>query len=157
MAAPSVRSSGSGSKSSAPTTVDGTVFLKVKQCPMSGKKNTDLNVIPSGRWGPIYSKHLIWHRGNSLNQEGMFERVSILTWQHGGFADQCPEPDNFVKQLTADSSLQREFDAAYKAMVLVIEEGRMRFKGLEKYRLNLRLADSRKKSVTTYAKGRAQP
>ena len=138
MAAPSVRSTGSGGKSSSPTTVDGVVFLKVKQCPMSGKKNTDLNVIPSGRWGPDYSKHLIWHRGNSLNPEGKFERVSILAWQHGGFADQWPDPDEFLKQLKADSNLQKEFDAAYKSMVLVIEEGRMRFKGVENDKLNLK-------------------
>ena len=98
------------------------------------------------------SKFVIWHRGSRQSPDGRFERVSILTWQHGGFADQWPEPDDFVKQLKADSNLQKEFDAAYKSMVLVIEEGRMRFKGVEKDKLNLRLADARKKSVTTYAK-----
>ena len=150
MAAPSVRSSGSGSKSSSPTTVDGTVFLKVKGCPMSGKKNTDCNVITSGKWGPEFSKFVIWHRGSSQNPDGRFERVSILTWQHGGFADQWPDPEDFVKQLRADSNLQKQFDAAYKIMVQVIEEGRIRFKGKEKDKINLQLADARKASVKTY-------
>ena len=95
---------------------------------------------------------MIWHRGSSQNPDGQLERVSILAWQHGGCADQWPEPDDFVKQLNADSNLQKQFDAAYKSMVLVIEEGRMRFKGAEKDKINLRLADARKKSVTTYAK-----
>ena len=128
------------------------MFLQVKQCPMSGKKNTKCNAISTGKWGPEFSKFAIWHRGSSQSPDGRFERVSILTWQHGGVADQWPDPDDFVKQLKADSNLQKEFDAAYKSMVQVIEEGRMRFKGVEKDKLNLRLADARKKSVTTYAK-----
>jgi len=152
MAAPSVRSAGSGSKASAPTTVDGTVFLKVRQCPMSGKKNTDYNVIGRGKFGPDYSKFVIWHRGSAQNPDGKFERVSLLTWQHGGFADKWHDPDMFVKQLQSDTNLQREFDAAYKTMVAIIEEGRMRFRLGEKERVNLRLEEARKTTVKTFAK-----
>ena len=152
MAAPSVRSAGSGSKRSTPTTVDGTVFLKVRQCPMSGKKNTDYNVISRGKFGPDYSKFMIWHRGSAQNPDGKFERVSLLTWQHGGFADKWQDPDTFVKQLQSDTNLQREFDAAYKAMVAIIEEGRMRFRLGEKEKVNLRLEEARKTTVKTFAK-----
>ena len=139
MATPSVRSAGSGSKGSTPTTVEDTVFLRVKQCPMSGKKNTDYNVVHCGKFGPDYSKFMIWHRGIAQNPDGKFERVSILTWQHGGFADKWQSPDAFVNQLQSDANLQREFEAAYKAMVAIIEEGRMRFKLGEKEKVNLRL------------------
>ena len=82
---------------------------------MSGKKNTDCNVISSGKWGPELSTFVIWHRGSSQSPDGRFGRVSILTWQHGGFADQWPDPDEFVKQLKADSNQQQQFDAAYKS------------------------------------------
>ena len=108
---------------------------------MSGKTNTDYNVISRGKFGPDYSKFMMWHRGSAQNPDGQFERVSLLTWQHGGFADKWQDPDTFVKQLQSDTNLQREFDAAYKAMVAIIEEGRMRFRLGEKEKVNLRLEE----------------
>ena len=50
-----------------PLEVDGRVFLKVRQCPASGSKNTDLNVIKEGKYGPSFSKHAIWHKGTTEN------------------------------------------------------------------------------------------
>ena len=55
-----------------------------------------------------------------------------------------------MKLLQGGDGLQRAFDAAYKAMVGVIEEGRRRFKGSEKDKLQMRLAEARQLSVKTY-------
>ena len=73
MAAPSVRSTGSGSKSSAPTTVDGSV-PEGETMPDARQQNIDCNAFSSGKWGPEFSKFLIWHRGSSQNPDGKFER-----------------------------------------------------------------------------------
>ena len=45
--------------------VDGVLFMKVRQCPASGAKNTDPNVIREGKYGPEFSRFVIWHRGTS--------------------------------------------------------------------------------------------
>ncbi len=70
--------------------------MKIKTCPASGRKNTDPNVVVQGPWGPAYSQFTIWHRGTSQNPQSKYERVSVLTWEHGGFADEYPNMDDFV-------------------------------------------------------------
>lgn len=117
-----------------PVDIDGTIFLKVRQCPLSGVKNTDANVVTDGPWGPSFSKHAIWNRGSSQNPTGRFERLSALTWEHGGFADASPSIDEFADQVRKDHTLQKHFKAAYAEMVKIVTEGRMRFRGDQKGR-----------------------
>ncbi len=155
--ATSERSTGTGktgvsasSSTSGPIDVDGTVFLRVRQCPLSGVKNTDSNVIGDGVWGPSFSKHAIWNRGSSTNPNGRFERISVLTWEHGGFADQHPSIDDFVTQVKADQTLQKQFKAAYEEMVKIVTEGRIRFRAGEREKCKLRLESARKTVVTAH-------
>ena len=54
---------------------------------LATRKNTDPNVVTNGKYGPDFSKFTIWHKGSSVNPDGRYERVSYLTWLHGGFAD----------------------------------------------------------------------
>jgi hypothetical protein len=133
-----------------PVDVDGVVFLKVRQCPLSGAKNTDLNIITEGAWGPAFSKHVIWNRGSSQNPAGRFERLSALTWEHGGFADTWPSIDDFAGQVKTDPSLLKQFKAAYAEMVKIVMEGRIRFRGDQKGKCKLRLENARKTVVTAY-------
>ena len=125
-------------------------LLETRQCPLSGLKNTDPNVIADGPWGPTFSKHAIWNRGSSQNPGGRFERISVLTWEHGGFADICPSIDDFAAKVKADSSLLKQFKAAYVEMVKIVTEGRMRFRGDQKGKCKMRLDTARKTVVSTY-------
>ena len=59
----------------------------VRQDPLSGVKNTDPNPVTTGKYGPQFSKHPSWHRGTPEAPDSRFERLTVLTWQHGGFAD----------------------------------------------------------------------
>ena len=145
-------SSSAGIISKESTTIDGTVFMKIRACPLSGKKNTDLNPVATGKYGPTFSKHVIWHRGQSTMPEGRYDRISILTWQHGGFADQWPDVEKFEAELVSDRQVQAEFKAAYAGMVKVIEEGRLRFKGSEKDKLKMSLDQIRKEALKEYNK-----
>ena len=131
-----------------PLDIDGRIFLQQRRCPASGLKNTDLNVISKGKFGPQHSKHAIWHRGTSENPDSRYERVSVLTWEHGGFADCYPSMDEFVDKMKASRELTAEFQAAYKEMILVIEEGKMIFRGAEKSKLNMRLQSVRQTTLT---------
>jgi hypothetical protein len=133
-----------------PLEVDGEVFLKVRQCPLSGVKNTDPNIIVDGSWGPSFSKNVIWNRGSSQNPLGRFERVSVLTWEHGGFADACPNIDDFCVQVKTDPSVMKQFRAAYAEMVAIVREGRMRFRGDAKGKCKLRLETAQRTVVTAY-------
>ena len=122
--AASVRSGCTEASSSGPIEVDGSVFLRVRTCPLSGRKNTEPNVIESGPMGPTMSRWTIWNRGASQNPVTRFERVSVLTWEHGGFADRHPDLNEFASTLQSNKQLQGEFKVAYQEMVSVITEGR---------------------------------
>lgn len=142
-----------------PTEVAGNVFMKVRQCPASGVKNTDKNVIKQGKWGPDFSKYVVWHRGTSQNPDGRYERVSVLVWQHAGFADitGMQDMDSFVQKLKTDNQLAKEFRAAYAEMVKIIEEGTMRFKaGASKNEVAMRLEKARKASVTVFSRSQLE-
>ena len=110
--AESVRSGASTSKLSSssagsgrgPVEVDGVVFLRSKTCPLSGLKNTDLNPMLQGPLGRSFSKFAVWHRGSSQNPQSRFERVSVMTWEHGGFADRFPNMDQFAEKLQAENA-----------------------------------------------------
>ena len=112
MAAESVKSGVSGSKRSStssgrgPVEVDGVVFLRTKTCPLSGLKNTDLNPMLTGPLGRDVSKFAVWHRGSAQNPLSRFEKLSVMTWEHGGFADTCPCMDEFAAKLQGCRNLQ---------------------------------------------------
>ena len=131
-----------------PLEIDGRIFLKERRCPASGLKSTDLNVITKGRYGPEYSKHAVWHRGSSENPDSRYERISILTWGHGGFADSYPSMDDFVDKMKASRELTTEFQASHKEMISVVEGGRMIFRGGEKSKLSMRLQTARDTALT---------
>ena len=132
--------------------VDGHLFMKVRQCPASGAKNTDPNVITEGKYGPEYSRFVVWHRGTSASPDSRYERVSVLTWQIGGFADTTPNMDDFVAKMRDDNKLTAEFKAAYTEMVKVIESGVMKFGPHEKQRASMRLQKARNMTVQVYEK-----
>ena len=85
--------------------VDGAVFLRVNACPASGCKNTDLIFVKSGKYGLVYSKYAIVNRGTSTNPDSRCEKVSVLVWQHGGFADTWTEINTFVQDVKGKSNL----------------------------------------------------
>ncbi len=104
-------SRGAGILSNDPVTIDGTTFLKIRQCPASGVKNSDANVIRTGKWGPTYSKYAMWQRGSSTNPDSRYERVSVLTWKVGGFADEFPNMDDFVMNMKDNPRRPRSLGA----------------------------------------------
>ena len=85
-----------------------------------------------------------------------FERVSVLTFEHGGFADKHKTLDDFVIAMQVHKSLSAEFKAAYKVMVEEIEEGRMRFRKSEREKLALRLQDARRVAVESFRKAQVR-
>jgi hypothetical protein len=133
-----------------PVEVDGEVFLEVRQCPLSGVRNTDPNISTDGPWGPAFSNNAIWNRGSSQNPMGRYERLSVLTWDHGGFADTCPSIDDFAMQVKTDPALLKQFRADYREMVAIVREGRMRFRGDAKGKCKLRLETAQRTVVTAY-------
>lgn len=99
-----------GSKASAVTaiSVDGLMFSCERECMLSGNKNTDLNPVKKGLYsaedGGEEYKHVIWNRGTSTAPRGRYERISVLAWQHGGFADVYPCIETFAAQLRLDDN-----------------------------------------------------
>ena len=61
-----------------------------------------------------------------------------------------PDPDELVRALQNDDGLERELNSAHKAMVGVMEDGRMRSKGSENDKVSMRLGEARELSVKTY-------
>ena len=141
---------GLGVVSADPITIDGKLFMRVRQCPLSGVKNTDPNVVRSGRWGPDHSEFALWQRGTSFNPDSRFERISVLAWQLGGFADAEPDIDKFVEKVKVDKSLRARYNGAYKEMITVVEEGIIRFRGQAKSNAVLRVDSAGKKSLSEY-------
>ena len=97
-------------------TVNGVVFFRVTTCPCCGLKNTDENITKRGPWGPEFSQYMVWFRGTSTSPDGKYCKVGVLTWQHGGFADEHPRCDDFMKSLKdpANTELATSFSAAKK-------------------------------------------
>ena len=60
----------------------------------------------------MFSKHAIWNRGSSQNPNGRFERLSVLAWEHGGFADATPSIVDFATHVRSDPALLKQFKAA---------------------------------------------
>ena len=148
----SVRSSATSgtSRGKGPHEIDGRIFLRVKSCPCCGIKNTDLNLVQRGRYGPDFSKHTLWFRGTSENPDSRYCKLGVLTWQHGGFADQHETMDLYVAAMKKDVELQKQHEAAMKEMIAVVEEGRLRFKSGEKAKTSMRLQDARQSAVTSF-------
>jgi hypothetical protein len=71
---------------------------------------------------------------------------------HGGFADRFPDIDQFCEETRTNKPLAAEFMGAYKEMISVIEEGRLRFRHTEKDKVALRLQEARKVVVSMYQK-----
>ena len=149
-------SSGSGILSNEPTEIDGTIFMKIRMCPASGVKNCDPNPVKTGKWGPEASKYAMWNKGTSVSPQGRYERISVLTWKHGGFADDIPDIDQFVEKMRQSKSLATEFKAAYSEMVKIIEEGRSRFRGSEQGKAALRMQEVRKQVVAAFKKSQLE-
>jgi hypothetical protein len=92
----------------------------------------------------------MWQRGSSTNPDSRYERVSVLTWKVGGFADEFPNMDNFVANMKDNPKTAKEFRSAYAEMVKLIEEGKMRFRAAEKDGSALRLQEARKTVVKQF-------
>ena len=152
----SAHTKASSGGSSSPVEINGVVFLRTRRCPASGLCNTDPNVISKGPLGPQYSANAIWNRGTSQNPVSRFECVSVLTFEHGGFADKHKTLDDFVIAMQVQKPLSAEFKAAYKVMVEEIEEGRMRFRKAGRDKLALRLQDARRVAVESFRKAQVR-
>ena len=109
--------------------VDGLMFSRQRECVLSGNKNTDINPVKLGAYsfeeGKAEYKYVIWNRGTSTAPKGRYDRISVLTWQHGGFAYVDPNIETFAAKLRLDENktLLKEFKSAYAAMVEIIDEG----------------------------------
>ena len=138
--------------------VDGLMFSRQRECVLSGNKNTDINPVKLGAYsfeeGKAEYKYVIWNRGTSTAPKGRYDRISVLTWQHGGFADMYPNIETFAAQLRLNEKkeLLKEFNSAYAAMVKVIEEGKLRFVKGEKNKVAMRLQEARKVSLVEFHK-----
>ncbi|CAE7234782.1 ANKRD50, partial [Symbiodinium sp. CCMP2456] len=112
--------------SSAGTVVDGQIFLKVRSCIACGRKNCDPNEVTVG---PLsQSRFTVWHRGSSGDPQSKQDRICQLTYQHGSFGDDSLE--EFVNnRMKKDPQLQSEFSGAREAMLKLLNEGKLRFKG----------------------------
>eukprot|EP00959_Pyramimonas_sp_CCMP1952_P200038 4184047-Pyramimonas_sp.AAC.1 len=101
------QSSRGSSSGAGMVTIDGTTFMRVKTCPLSGVKNTDPNPVTEGPHGPEKNKFAIWDRGGPQKPSGNYERISMLTYHHGGFAHRSPDIIKFVEELEGDAGLKR--------------------------------------------------
>ena len=60
--------------------------------------------------------------------------------------------DQYVTLMRGNKQMQLEFQAAYKDMVRVLEDGKMRFKGNERDKVRVRCEEVRKAAVNAYQK-----
>jgi len=139
--------SGSSSGTARPVTINGITFLRVKGCPCCSVKNSDDNEIREGPLGVQHFPYTIWDKGTSINPKGLFDRLCVAAWLHGGFADKYPVLDVFKDELRKDRDLTSEFLAARTAVRKIFETERVRFNPTQADVLKSRLLETRRQVV----------
>jgi len=132
-----------------PVTIDGTIYMKVRRCPLCTLTNTDPNIVQSGPLAETST--MMWNQGTATNPIGRIHRICWLVWTYGGFAaDYGGDLYSFLEKRKSEPSVMEEWTGSNDKLLSLASELPVRLGKHVLKNVTEELATARKIRVDAY-------